>query len=109
MEGFTIQFPNSEKWFWIERGEKLVEVSRSVIPFPQTGLPDGRQFHVIENYFLGIENPLTKEKKEIPLRYDASGSYIFVVGIGPDKKIYGSSMLPLRLFVYDPETQSLKI
>ena len=103
-----IQFPNSEQWFWIERGEKLVEVSKSDIPFPHTGLPDGRQFHVIDNHLLRIENPLTKEKKEIFLQYDASGSSIFVVGTGPDKKIYGSSMLPLRLFVYDPETQSLK-
>jgi len=101
------KFSTSEKWFRIERGEKLVEVSRSDIPFPQTGLPDGRQFSVIDNTGLWVENPLTKEKKEIPLRYDAAGSYIFVVSTGPDGKIYGSSMLPLRLFVYDPNTRSL--
>jgi hypothetical protein len=103
-----IQLSNSKRWFRIERGEELNEASPSDIPFPEAGLPDGRQFQLIDERFLRIENPLTKEKKEIPLQYDASGSYIFVVGTGPDKKIYGSSMLPLRLFVYDPETRSLK-
>jgi len=92
----------SEQWFQI-RGEKLVEVSKSDIPFPQSGLPDGRTFLQIDGKFLQIENPLTNEKKEIPLRYEAAGAYIFVVEKGPDEKIYGSSMLPLRLFVYDPQ------
>ena len=93
----------SNQWFRIEEGERLVEISKSNIPFPQKGLPDGRQFSLVNNRILRIQNPLTKEEKEIPLQYEASGSYIFVVGLGPDSRIYGSSMLPLRLFVYDPE------
>jgi hypothetical protein len=98
----------SNRWFRIEDGKNLVEVTESEIPFPKKALPDGRQFHVVDNHLLRIENPLTKEKKEIFLQYDASGSSLFVVGTGPDKKIYGSSMLPLRLFEYDPKPQSLK-
>jgi hypothetical protein len=98
---------SSDKWYLIEGGERLVEISKSEIPFPQESLPDGRMFHLIDENLLRIENPLTKEKKEIPLQYEAAGSYIFVVSTGPDEKIYGSSMLPLRLFVYDPHTQSL--
>jgi hypothetical protein len=93
----------SNQWFRIEEGERLVEISKSNIPFPQKELPDGRQFSLVGNRILRIQNPLTKEEKEIPLQYEASGSYIFVVGLGPDSRIYGSSMLPLRLFVYDPE------
>jgi hypothetical protein len=93
----------SNQWFRIEEGERLVEISKSNIPFPPKGLPDGRQFSLVNNRILRIQNPLTKEEKEIPLQYEASGSYIFVVGLGPDSRIYGSSMLPLRLFVYDPE------
>jgi hypothetical protein len=50
---------------------------------------------------------VTKEEKKIPLKYEASGAFIFVVGLGPDGRIYGSSMLPMRLFVYDPQSQSL--
>jgi hypothetical protein len=100
-------FSTSDKWFLIKDGERLVEVSKSDIPFPQGGLPDGRQFQNTENSILSIWNPVTKEKKEIPLQYDAAGSFIFVVGVGPDDRIYGSSMLPLRLFVYDPEKDRL--
>jgi hypothetical protein len=93
----------SNQWFRIEEGERLVEISKSTIPFPQKELPDGRQFGVVDNQILRIQNVSTKEKKEIPLQYEASGAYIFVVGLGPDGRIYGSSMLPLRLFVYDPK------
>ena len=95
----------SDPWFQIE-GERLIEIAKSDIPFPQSGLPDGRTFSLIDGSPLRIENPLTKEKKEIPLRYDAAGSFIFVVGMGPDRRVYGSSMLPLRLFAYDPRSNS---
>jgi hypothetical protein len=91
-----------DPWFRIE-GEKLVPIAPSHIPFPDRGLPDGRQISLVDYKTLRIHNPATKEEKEVPLKFDASGSYIFVVGTGPDGRIYGSSMLPLRLFVYDPE------
>jgi hypothetical protein len=98
----------SEQWFLIDEGKKLVEVPPSSVPLVPKVLPDGRTFYPIENNILRIENPVTKERKEIPLQYEAAGAFIFVVGTGPDGKIYGSSMLPLRLFVYDPINSSLK-
>lgn len=101
------RFPPSGRWFLIEDGKNLLEVSESKIPFPQRGLPDGRQFHLVDTQILKIMNPSTNEGKEISLRYEASGAFVFVVGSGPDDRIYGSSMLPLRLFVYDPQSQSL--
>ena len=97
----------SDRWFVIEEGKRLVEVSSSEVPSIPKTLPDGRIFNFVDNNLLRIENPVTKERKEIPLKYEAAGAYIFVVGGGPDGKIYGSSMLPLRLFVYDPRSQSL--
>ena len=97
----------SDQWFLVEEGKRLVEISQSSVPFVPKALPDGRVFSFVDNNLLRIENPATKEKKEIPLKYEAAGAYIFVVGTGPDGKIYGSSMLPLRLFVYDPQSQSL--
>ena len=102
------KFSTSDGWFLIEEGKRLAETSSSSVPFVPKTLPDGRVFYSIENDILRIENPVTKEAKEIFLHYDAAGSYIFVVGTGPDGKIYGSSMLPLRLFVYDPVHSSLK-
>lgn len=98
----------SDDWFLIEEGKRLVEVPRSHIPFIPKVLPDGRDFYFVGNNLLKIRNPVTKEEKEIPLQYEAAGAYIFVVGTGPDEKIYGSSMLPLRLFVYDPQKNSLR-
>jgi outer membrane protein assembly factor BamB len=101
-----VKLSTSDQWFQIE-GERLIGISRSQIPFPQSRLPDGRTFSLSDANLLRIENPVTKERKEIALRYEAAGAYIFVVGTGPDGKIYGSSMLPLRLFVYDPRSESL--
>ena len=97
----------SDQWFQIE-GERRVEISKSDIPFPQSGLPDGRTFRLMDGNLLRIESPVAKETKEIPLRYEAAGSFIFVVGTGPDGKVYGSSMLPLRFFIYDPRTSSVR-
>jgi len=95
-----------EQWFRIE-GERLTEVSRSDVVFPKGGLPDGRQYSILDSQILKIRNPATQEEKEFSLRYDASGAFVFVVGNGPDGRIYGSSMLPLRFFVYDPEKDIL--
>ena len=97
----------SDQWFLVEEGKRLVGVSQSDVPFVPKVLPDGRIFSTVDNNVLRVENPVTRERKEIPLRYEAAGAYIFVVGKGPDEKIYGSSMLPLRLFVYDPGNNSL--
>ena len=102
------RIPIAGPWFLIEEGKRLVEISPSNIPFIPKVLPDGRDFYFIDNNILRVRNPLTKEEKEIQLEYKAAGASIFVVGTGPDGRIYGSSMLPLRLFVYDPKTQSLK-
>jgi outer membrane protein assembly factor BamB len=102
------RIPTTGQWFLIEEGRRLVEAPLSHIPFIPKVLPDGRDFYFIDNNILRLRNPVTKEEKEILLQYEAAGAYIFVVGTGPGGQIYGSSMLPLRLFVYDPQTQSLK-
>jgi hypothetical protein len=97
----------SERWFRIEEGKRITEVSKTGVSLPRRTLADGREFYVVENKTLKIRDPETKEEKEIPLRYDAVGAFLFVVGEGPDDRVYGSSMLPLRLFVYDPRENSL--
>lgn len=45
--------------------------------------------------------------KAYELDYEASGSDIFYVHAGPDGCIYGSSILPLHLLRYNPETDEL--
>ncbi len=102
-----VKLSTADFWFRVEEGRKLVVVSDPSGSFPKNTLPDGRHFSVVDNKILRIENPLTKEAKEISLNYDAAGSFIFTLGTGPDNRIYGSSMLPLRLFVHEPEKGSL--
>lgn len=97
-----------DSWFRIEGGKRLIPIPQSDIPFPEKGLPDGRQFQLTDQKVLKIQNPNTNEEKVISLNYAAAGSFIFVVATGPDGRIYGSSMLPLRLFVYDPEKDAHK-
>ncbi len=41
------------------------------------------------------------------LDYKAAGSEIFMTHLGPDGNIYGSSILPLHLFRYEPATGAL--
>ncbi len=40
----------------------------------------------------------------IEYTYDSAGAEIFMLHKGPDDKIYGSSVLPLKMFSYDPKT-----
>ena len=105
--GIYAKLSTEGQWFRIEGGARLIQVLELDIPFPDKGLPGGRQFHLVNNRILRIQNPVTKETKEIPLKYEAAGSFIFVLSLGPDGGIYGSSMLPLRLFVYNPKKKSL--
>ena len=92
-----------DSWFRIEEGTRLSPVAQSEVPFPDNKLQDGRSFQLQDQRILKLQDPSITEQKEIFLNYDAAGSYIFAVGTGPDGRVYGSSMLPLRLFVYDPK------
>ncbi|MGB9597268.1 MAG: hypothetical protein ACPL7B_13385, partial [Candidatus Poribacteria bacterium] len=47
------------------------------------------------------------EIKRFDLNYSASGSDIFYNHLGPDGCLYGSSILPLHLFRYNPDTNEL--
>ena len=76
-----------------------------------SGLPDGTTFGFIDSAEqiyrkLRIKKP-DEEARTFDLDYEASGSDIFYVHAGPDGCIYGSSILPLHLFRYDPESQEL--
>jgi hypothetical protein len=102
-----VKISTADFWFRVEEGRKLVVVSDPSGSFPKSTLPDGRQFSVIDNKTLRVENPAAEKIKEISLNYEAAGSFIFTLGTGPDNRIYGSSMLPLRLFVHDPGKGSL--
>ena len=51
----------------------------------------------------------TKEKTVHEFEYEGAGSGVFVLDVGPDGRIYGGTVLPLLLFVHDPETAEHEI
>lgn len=74
-------------------------------------LPDGSTFAFSDAgdqmyRKLVITDP-QKNAKEFTLDYQCSGSDIFLVHQGPDGCIYGSSVLPLHLFRYNPKSGEL--
>lgn len=75
-------------------------------------LPDGSRFSFADaaqqsHTQLQIQRP-DAELAIHELSYDASGSRIFTVHEGPDGCIYGSSVMPLHLFRWDPESDVVK-
>ena len=73
---------------------------------PAPTLPDGTTFAFADaaeqlNRKLEVRKP-DGEIRAFGLAYEASGSEIFYVHAGPDERIYGSSVLPLHLFRYNP-------
>ena len=79
-------------------------------------LPDGSTFKFLDarqdniwlcrNRTIGIDKP-DGTRKVIELDYEASGTSIYVITEASDGKIYGSSVLPLHFFSYDPATDDL--
>lgn len=56
---------------------------------------------------VAITAPRTGETRYIRVEYEAAGSSIFLLHRGPDDHLYGSSILPLHLFRYTPQTDEL--
>lgn len=57
-----------------------------------------------EIFLLGEDGSVEKHE----FQYNSAGAILFMVDKGPFGKIYGSSMLPLRMFCYDPETDIIE-
>lgn len=87
-------------------GMDAVAVDRVPDASPAPTLPDGGVFSFTDGSEqryrrLEIRSP-NGTAKTFDLNYEASGSDIFYLHAGPDGCIYGSSILPLHLFRYNP-------
>ena len=102
----------SSKGNFVIEGMNASQVDSVPDPMPTYAkLPDGVKYKFVgprdQAYRkLAITDPDGKSRT-FDLDYEASGSDIFYVHEGPDGKIYGSSILPLHLFRYDPKTDEL--
>ena len=106
----SLYITSSEGNFRID-GVEAVPVDTIPAPEPAPSSEDGTQASFVDGAELlfrklQIRRP-DGQTEVFELGYDAEGSDIFYVHAGPDSRIYGSSILPLHLFRYDPETEAL--
>lgn len=92
-------------------GSEAVPVDALPPPRPAPALPDGRRAAFADagqqRYrTLALSAP-DGSTRAFELDYEASGSRLFYVHLGPDGCIYGSSILPLHLFRHDPHSGEL--
>ena len=69
---------------------------------------DGRQDNIWLTRYrtVGIRKP-DGAQRVLELDYEADGTPIYLVHAGTDGKVYGSSILPLHFFSYDPATDEM--
>ncbi|KPJ63597.1 hypothetical protein AMK68_03550 [candidate division KD3-62 bacterium DG_56] len=83
--------------------ETLVPIAAADVPStPPLRLRDGRTVAAIGDGTYSLRDPESGETVRRTFEYQGAGSFIFVVGVGPGGRIYGSTALPLEMFVYDP-------
>lgn len=89
------------------KGNEAIPVDVVPDPMPvNSALPDGTTFSLSGTRKIKINRP-NEEMQIFDLDYELSGSDIFYVHEGPDECIYGSSILPLHLFRYNPKNEEL--
>jgi outer membrane protein assembly factor BamB len=81
--------------------ETPVRVSTQPEP-PPIKLRDGRVVTAFERGRFTLHDPRTGKSVERKFEYTANGDSIFVVGVGPSNCVYGSTVMPLEVFRYDP-------
>jgi hypothetical protein len=52
-----------------------------------------------------VTDPKTGTSVTRTFSYQGDGALLFMVGVGPGQKIYGSTAMPLEMFVHDPVTK----
>jgi streptogramin lyase len=91
------------KLFRVE-GDKLTPAMAARLP--EKRLRDGRVIGEVsvksEGGYFTVTDPKTKQRKQVEFRYQSEGIGLFVVGVGPEGCIYGSTAMPLEVFRYDP-------
>jgi hypothetical protein len=90
---------------------RATEVDQIVGSAPSPTLPDGSRASFADASSqtyknLSIRDP-SGQTTTFELDYKASGTDVFVVHLGPDSLIYGSSILPEHLFRFDPSNENL--
>jgi outer membrane protein assembly factor BamB len=81
--------------------ETLTRVAAAPEPAKKK-LRDGRVLSSFERGRFTVLDPATAKSVERTFKYAGAGDHIFVVGVGPSNCVYGSTVMPLEVFRYDP-------
>jgi outer membrane protein assembly factor BamB len=84
------------------------ETARIVERAPERPLPrlrDGRELAAFGRGTFSLKEPRTGRVTERTFRYAGTGDHIFTVGAGPGNCVYGSTVMPLEVFRYDPDAR----
>ena len=94
-----------ESWYRCENS-RLSPVPEYPGP-PQQRFRDGRILEKAGNGFYEIRHPDGRLVRT-EFSYEGTGVGIFMVSSGPLGRVYGSTMMPLELFEYDPVTGNMR-
>jgi streptogramin lyase len=65
---------------------------------------DGRFVVQVGQGLIRVQDPKTRHQAELPYRYEGKEIEVFRLTMGPDGKLYGSSVLPMHFFSVHPHT-----
>jgi hypothetical protein len=90
-------------------GWAAVAISRSELRRDRrNALSDGRIFVSASGGVIRLRDPRSGKEFQAPFRYAGKELPIFRLGLGPDRMIYGSGVLPAHLFSVDPRGGEVK-
>jgi hypothetical protein len=81
--------------------EMATRVSAEPEP-PPIKFRDGRVVTAFDRGRFTVHDPRTGKTVERTFEYSAKGDSIFVLGVGPSNCVYGSTVVPMEIFRYDP-------
>lgn len=92
--------------YFLVKGWTIREIPKSAFrpPASKTRLKDG-SIVTVNGRDLNIKTPGSASVKQVPYTYPGLEGAIFRVGMGPDGRIYGSSILPFHLFAVNVTTK----
>ena len=85
------------------RKKPIITASQSLF---HKALPDGKRLKrcdLVER-ILVVEDPRTKEVKQLAFDYKSEGAHIMGIAAAPDGTICGGTAFPMRFFSYNPKT-----
>ena len=99
---------NAPAYFRLKNGTASPILKDEAVP-KIIKLANGEVLEKCISHKLFIKDTKTGESRVVEYDYHPEGIRIFVLGVGPDKKVYGSSILPEYLCSVDPVTREAKL